>query len=131
MYVRFVLPETTATSGRRRGLFSAAYALQKEIGHDDPDAQSLADALAWLDANLPLPDRFNRSASKGAYRRETAGLSWLKSSAEEAIARMWVLKAILERRGHNVSMITTSRPGYIVHEDALQIVAEPFADTER
>ena len=89
----------------------------------------LAEALAWLDANLPKPSRFNRSTSKGAYRRETAGLSWLKDTAHEAIAHMRTIAKSLSATGQPVTMLTTDRPGYVVYEDELQIVAEPFADT--
>ena len=77
------------------------------------------------------PSRFSRTISKGAYRRETAGLSWFKDTAHEAIAHVRTVASILEANGYAVSMITTARPGYVVYEDDHQIVAEPFAETER
>ncbi|MDP3738018.1 MAG: hypothetical protein Q8R02_11545 [Hyphomonadaceae bacterium] len=130
MYVRFVLPTKTAPAGRREGIFRAAYALKNnpELGGEELDR--LAAALTWLDANLPEPPRFNRTKSKGAYRRETVGLSWFKDTAHETIAHVRTVIRILEARGQPVSMITTVRPGYVVYEDDYQVVAEPFADAE-
>jgi hypothetical protein len=39
---------------------------------------------------------------------------------------MWEMVRILERNGIFVKKIRTDRPGYVVYEDELQIVAEPF-----
>jgi hypothetical protein len=40
------------------------------------------------------------------------------------------LKNILETYGHPVAIIGETRIGYIVYEDDLQVVAEPFSDTQ-
>ena len=42
---------------------------------------------------------------------------------------MYKLKAIVERYGHTVFVINESRVGYVAYEDAIQVVAEPFAET--
>ena len=55
-------------------------------------------------------------------------MCWFKSSATEHIGRIYELVHILEQRGIYVRVFTTDRPGYIVYEDAHQVVAEPFAD---
>lgn len=39
------------------------------------------------------------------------------------------LKALLEKYGHGVVMLSEPRVGYVVYEDAFQIIAEPFSDT--
>jgi len=36
---------------------------------------------------------------------------------------------ILEKYGLPVTMVTETRVGYVVYEDELQVVAEPFSDT--
>ncbi len=40
------------------------------------------------------------------------------------------LKETLESYGHPVTVIRETRVGYVVYEDDLQVVAEPFADTD-
>ena len=92
--------------------------------------ETLLDSLAWFDEHLPTPDRFNRSKSKGYYRRDTRGIAWFRESATECLARMHELKRVLEANGHPVSIIREGRVGYIVYEDNFQVVAEPFSDTE-
>jgi hypothetical protein len=42
---------------------------------------------------------------------------------------MHSLKATLEDLGHSVTVIQESRIGYIVYEDEIQVIAEPFVDT--
>ena len=42
---------------------------------------------------------------------------------------MHQLRHVLESNGHVVTMIQESRVGYIVYEDSLQVVAEPFSET--
>jgi hypothetical protein len=39
------------------------------------------------------------------------------------------VKVILEKYGHHVTMLTERHIGYVVSEDDLQVVAEPFSDT--
>jgi hypothetical protein len=129
MLLRFVLLRSNPDTGVEDGIFSAAYALRGSASMSVADRQSLEDLLSWFEANLSVPERFNRSKSKGYYRRTTAGVSWLKPAAAEHIAKMRTLTAILEENGYLVSQITTERPGYVVFEDDHQVVAEPFRDT--
>ena len=85
--------------------------------------------LGWLGDNLEKPTRFNRTKSKGYYRRATKGMSWFKPTATDHISRMHALAAILRNHGHQVSLMKTRSPGYVVYEDDYQVVAEPFRDT--
>ena len=57
------------------------------------------------------------------------GIAWFKDSASEHLAHMYALKALLERYGHFVDVLQESRIGYVVWEDAHQVIAEPFKDT--
>ena len=79
--------------------------------------------------NQETPTRFNRSKSKGFYRRRTPGIAWFKDGATEHLARMHQIKNVLDRYGHPVVMLSERRVGYVIYEDAFQVVAEPFSDT--
>jgi hypothetical protein len=56
--------------------------------------------------------------------------AWFKDTATEHLARMHQIKGILERYGHSVVMLSETRVGYVVYDDAYQVVAEPFTDTQ-
>jgi hypothetical protein len=128
-FVRFVLSTTHPESGVEAGVFRLAYEPRDDPHVPEADREALAHVLEWFDRNLPRPDRFNRSTSKGFYRRRTHGIAWLRDTATESISRMHQVKDILARHGHQVTMIHATR-GYVVYEDDLQVTAEPFADTD-
>jgi hypothetical protein len=39
------------------------------------------------------------------------------------------MREILEKYGHPVAKLTETRVGYVVYDDELHVVAEPFSDT--
>src|SRR5207244_10492665 len=121
-----VLRRCHPDTGVEEGIFGAAYELRDGNVISASDRRSLEDLLAWFRVNLAVPQRFNSSKSKGYYRKKTAGISWLKPTAGEHIAKMRALVAVLEDNGYQVSQVTTDRPGYVVFEDDHQVVAEPF-----
>ena len=129
-FIRFILEKKHPDSGKNEGLFALAYQLRDCGDVAEGDRQDLTEALKWFDLNLPIPDRFNRSRSKGYYRRATRGIAWLRDTSRECISRMYCLKRLLETHDHQVSVIHETRIGYIVYEDDHQVVAEPFADTQ-
>ncbi len=129
MYLRFVLTRTHPNSGFRDGVFGAAYELREGDELAGSQRQELESLLRWFDDNLQEPTRFNRTNSKGRYRRATRGLSWFKSSAVKHIQKLRDLISILEDHGFHVTKVKARNPGYIVYEDNHQIVAEPFSDT--
>jgi hypothetical protein len=129
-FVRFVLPHNHPDSGLPEGVFRAAYRLRDAAPLGSPQRAALDDLLGWLDKNLSTPTRFNRTKSKGYYRRSTRGISWLKESATVHVAKMEELVRILGEHGYEITKISETRVGYRVYEDEHQIVAEPFADTK-
>ena len=129
--LRFVLLRSHPDTGVEEGVFGAAYDLRDSALTSVSDRRMLEDLLSWFEANLATPARFNRTKSKGYYRRSTAGVSWLKPTATEHIAKMRALIVILEENGYRVSQITTKRPGYVVFEDDHQVVAEPFRNAQK
>jgi hypothetical protein len=124
--LRFVLPLSHPNTGVQEGIFSVAYYLRDKANTPVQDRESLESLLFWFKTNLAIPERFNRTKSKGYYRRNTAGVSWLKPTALKHIDKMRALVVILEKNGYRVTQITSDKPGYIVFEDDHQVVAEPF-----
>src|SRR4051794_26863709 len=110
--IRFASIRPHPDTGVEEGIFSAAYALRDDASTVASDRQAVEALLAWFEANLLKPKRFNRTTSKGYYRRKMQGVSWLKPSAIAHIAKMRELSAVLTRNGHHVSQITADRPGY-------------------
>ena len=128
-YVRFVLARRNRASGVADGIFGVAWRLAESSRTARADHTHLSELLDWVSDHLPDPTRVNRSRSKGARRRNSRGISWLKDDATVYLAKFRQLSAILEKYGHRVEMIWEDRVGYIVYEDEFQVVAEPFADT--
>jgi hypothetical protein len=129
-FIRFVLATRHPSSGVNDGLFRVAYKLRDDPSVDVKDRESLKQALGWFDQHLPKPKRFNRSKSKGYYRRNTRGIAWFRDTATECVAKMYQIKAVLEANGHHVVTIKETRLGYIIYKDASQVVAEPFSETQ-
>jgi hypothetical protein len=128
-FMRFVLARRHRDSGVEDGLFNAAYDLRSVKDLRSEDRSALEEILSWFESNLLTPKRFNRTKSKGYYRRNTRGIAWFRDSAHEHLRRMHQLRSILETHGYAVELIQEDRIGYIVYEDAAQVVAEPFAET--
>src|SRR5687768_3251558 len=119
-FVRFILTERHPDSGFAAGLFDTAYALRDDSKVSVKDRSELNDCLEWFEKHVKVPDRFNRSKSKGYYRRATRGIAWFRDTAAECIARMHRIKDVLEKNGHQVTMLCETRLGYIIYEDDFQ-----------
>jgi hypothetical protein len=128
-FVRFVVAERDPSTGMELGIFQVAHRLSDKPDILEIDRAVLRDSLAWFERNLAEPGRFNRTRSKGYYRRQTRGIAWFRDTAADHIARVQRLRAVLEVYGYRVSMLREERLGYVVYEDEHQVIAEPFADT--
>lgn len=126
MFLRFVIDDLDAGSGRRQGLLRRGGALQGSGRMRAEDAARLEQIHEWFNAHLPVPDRFALSSRPHA---KAQALSWFRDSAEAYIARMREYQWIVERYRVRVEMLQTRRPGYVVYQDDYQVVAYPFADT--
>jgi hypothetical protein len=128
--VRYVVPSWTHRESQAPiGVIGAAYEL---LRRDTPGAElqgELARSIRWFEQHLPVPDRFNRTRSKGWYRRETRGIAWLRATATDHIAAMAALASCITRCGYPTVEIRAERVGYVVYEDDVQLIAEPFRDT--
>ena len=128
--VRFVVPTWLHRESQAPiGVIGAAYELlrQETVSHEL--RSELEQWIEWFEENLAVPDRFNRTKSKGWYRRETRGISWLRSSAAEHLAAMANLSACITKCGYSTSEVRSERVGYVIYEDQIQVIAEPFRDT--
>ena len=129
MYIRFITGEIDDESQREAGVFGIAYRLRDSPDVPDSYRTRLRELIKWFDANLEEPDRFTTSKPP-FYRKQSKAISWLKDTAKEHIAKLRQIVAILDSYGIHTEMIQTDRSGYIVYEDAHQIVAEPFSDAD-
>ena len=129
MYLRFVTSDKIPNMAARRGLFGATYAQLRRPDIDPKLRVELQEQLDWFEDNLAVPDRFNKSKSKGAYRRKTKGLAWFVNDGNEAVTRGYALARLLKRCGYTIEELRSSRIGYVIYKDALQAIAEPFNDT--
>ena len=121
MFVRFAIQQMNPDTGLDDGVFATAYLLHDSGELTKHEKQELSALLCWFGDHLDVPTRFNRTKSKGYYRRATKGVSWFKSTAKEQISNMRRLAEILREHGFNVTMIKTENPGYVIHEDENQV----------
>jgi len=128
-FLRFIVSKLHPDSGVSDGIFATALGLRDAAEIPEHDRETLTKQLVWFTKHLPIPKRFNRSSSKGFYRKNTRGIAWFRDDALEHISRMHEIKRILEANGHMVHILREDRVGYIVYSDEAQVVAEPFADT--
>jgi len=126
MFLRFVVPEIDKDSEKELGVFQAIHKLRQSGALSDYEVELDDQIDRWFDKNLRKPSRF--TAAKPPFRsKKSRAISWFKDTAQEHVARVRPLAAILQSHGVSVRMLKTDRVGYVVHEDEYQIVAEPFA----
>ena len=128
-YIRIVYSEPIRDVGFRAGFLQAVYSLRESKEVSDTLYVQLSELIEWFKANLEIPEKFNRTSSKGAYRRNTSGLSWFKRDAREHVGKAFEARQLLLESGFETDVLRTDRVGYIVYEDAHQVVAEPFSET--
>jgi hypothetical protein len=125
-YLRFVIQDLDEDSGRRQGLFQTLVDIQDRNELYQYEIERIREIGDWFNVNLKKPSSFTRSSKPRAINK---AISWFKDSADEHIAYMREIAAILEGHGVHTEIIRTERPGYIVYEDEYQITAEPFSDS--
>lgn len=126
MFIRFVIANRDERSGRRQGLFQAAYELRASGQMSADDEQRLDQVLHWFNENLAAPERLAVSSKP---RRKAQAISWFRDGAAGHIARMREFQTLLDSYGIFVDMLRERRPGYVVYEDEHQVVAYPFSET--
>jgi hypothetical protein len=124
-YVRFVVPAIDEGSGRRQGVFHAAWDLMDARTLSTFEHEELQAVWNWFRCHLRVPNRFARSSRRRAAHR---AICWYKSGARWHVQRTRWMCRILNDNGVATEMITCGRPGYIVFEDEHQVAAIPFAE---
>jgi hypothetical protein len=124
--IRFVTERRHAPYGHRTGIFQVAYRLRRSTTLIEPERSKLRALLNWFNDNLATPDRL--APSRRPHGAETA-ISWIRASANQHVVQLRRLAAIVGNAGVGVCELRTTRPGYVVYQDAHQVVALPFADT--
>lgn len=115
-YIRFQSALRCESTARPLGIFAAAGRLE-DSPHMDANARPwLRDALAWFNHNLKVP------ALEG---RRWRSIFWFRSEAQQFVARVWDVVAVLREEGLPIQMQRTSNPGQIVYSDEFQIAAIP------
>jgi hypothetical protein len=113
-FLRFIVTGLHPESGVKDGLFGPAYRLRDDRAIGEAERNTLSETWTWFERNLKTPARFNRTRSKGYYRRNTKGIAWFRDTASEHISRMHVLKGLLESHGHAVTVVHETHVGYVV-----------------
>ena len=73
-FVRFVVPGRTHRESQTAiGVVAMAYELSRSPEINEQLQAELSRWLTWIEKHVDVPDRFNRTKSKGWYRRETRG----------------------------------------------------------
>jgi hypothetical protein len=124
MFMRFIVEEVDESSLARAGVFVVAYRLKAARALPELDHHRLLELLQWFDQNLNMPTRLNRSRR---HNRRSKAISWFKPTAAEHIRKARELSRIVSEHHVWVQQVTTVSPGYVVFEDAHQVVAEPFS----
>ena len=122
-FVRFVSRFRDRVTGQLLGVIHAS----NSVVNDPQTPAAILDQnkveRAWFSANLKRPHRFARSRNS---HPDPKALSWFRPAALEHIAHAEALAELLIQRGIEITKISTSRPGIILHRDAFQIAAIPF-----
>jgi len=116
-FVRFSVRERHEESGRRCGIFAAAYDVLESAATDPHHAQAVRDALRWFERELPVPDL-----------RQKRAIFLFKSEARACMDHIWKLSDALSHAGVWVEIQTIARPGRIVYQDEQQVAVLPWSD---
>jgi hypothetical protein len=80
MYIRLAAQCRHPCSGRKAGVFAAAYRQLRTGGLTAVEFRLLKSALRWLESQLPLPKR-----------TENGALFWFKGESNPCTKRIWKL----------------------------------------
>lgn len=116
----------------RRGAFPGIFAMTN--GLRDAGLLSAADEhwvrtanahanSAYTDPGTVVPGCYDAARNPGAR-------SWFKDEAEELLAMSQSYTGLLDRYGVPWIQLRTARPGRLVYEDAVQVVAVPYSFAE-
>lgn len=120
-YIRFQTTHIDEMSTKPLGIFQIAYEV-RDSWLPPYQKEYLADLLSRFDDHLEEPTTFSRKSGQTA----TRGISRYKSTAQEHLTKMYEIARVLWEHDIYVEIVTTDTPGYIVYEDEVQVVGEPY-----
>lgn len=124
-YIRFQTTQINELSTKPAGVFQIVYdTLDSWLPQYQYDYINWL--VSWFNQYLKKPGKFSRKKTNSEHTR---GISRFKESAKEHIAKMYELKIALEEHDVYIEVLITDTPWYIVYEDKIQIVAEPYKET--
>jgi hypothetical protein len=118
-FVRFSARDVHEDSGRRRGIFSAAYQALRTHELEPQLATALRTELTWFGEHLTVPN-FD----------EPRAVFLFKSGARENMRHIWKMLHLLRKTGVWVEMQTFRKTGRVIYEDHHQVAVIPWADAE-
>ena len=124
MLMRFVSNEKDEGSHVSAGLFCAAFKLLDEMVMPDYEYAAVADLMGWFAENLRGPFEYRLRSRWRAPR----SICWFRCTAHEHLARARELATVLKGRDVFIRTIKCPRAGYVLYEDEVQVLAQPFAD---
>jgi hypothetical protein len=123
LYVRF-----RSAVPNRRGSYPGIFGLANGLA---ADGRLTADDYAWWAATNAVGDALYRDPSRvdpACYDRELnpGAAAWFRSSATELLTLAEGYLQLLDRYGVPWHELRTDRPGHLVYEDDVQVVAVPL-----
>jgi len=127
VFIRFVSAKIDEDSHVSAGLFCAVYDLLDESEPEEYEIEVLWDHLRWFRRNLRVPFDYRLRYQW----RSARSICWFRDTARDHITHAWEVVALLENRGVLMRTIKCHKTGYILYEDDVQVLAQPFADMRR
>ena len=118
-YTRYVIDDGESDDDEMDGVITILKAKIKEGIVDTHDSQLYEEVMSWYNEVLPVPPY---NANRGYWTINS--LAYWKSDQREIHEYMFSLVGICERINLKTKVILTNDPGFILYEDAFQVVAE-------
>ena len=116
-YVRFIVRSDHASRTKCTGVIASLRILSEAGQLPSYYADYARELLDQIDREMPCPP-----FGKNAWSPDC--VCWFKDTAQEWISVFREINAILEDSDFDVATLTTNRPGMIVFEDDIQVVAK-------
>jgi len=119
MFVRLVVGHDGQHHKELAGLFENLERLSADGDLSAEEAARFEELCDWFARHLRVPP-----FGSAAWPEDC--VCWFKSGAQDVVARMWDLAAILSDHDRPVRLLRAARPGRIVYEDEHQVVVEEW-----
>lgn len=121
-YTRYVIDDGERDDGEMDGVITILMDKVKEKIVDTYDSQLYEEVMSWYNEVVPVPPYY---ANRGYWTINS--LAYWKSDRREIHEYMFSLIGICERVNLKTKVILTNDPGFILYEDAFQVVAKKNA----